>query len=199
MNLMGSLIRLMIVATTTMAVCSCATVNTRGNSPLASVTEGRGASSKVEQIVRRSLARCYQQVNVPDQPGTPVVTKISWSPPTNEDIATIKNLGNEAVPALASYFRTETRGSDFEQLIAIRFLGAIGTPETIPVFEGVLKSNDWQVVRLDALDFLGNVPGAESSQMIASVLDDEDPLISSRAKRLLELRRQPEEGLHISR
>src|SRR6266568_8458745 len=74
-------------------------------------------SARVARIMARALARCRSQVHG--------FSKISWVPPTNDDVQGIEAMGELAVVPLSRSVDSE-RKDGFSELIAVRLLAAIG-------------------------------------------------------------------------
>ena len=80
------------------------------------------SSAIVDQIMATALALCYSVM--PDG-----VKRIDFVPPTNEERAQVKALGQKAIVPLARYLDLQPNG--FTQLFAVRFLVEIGGPSTL--------------------------------------------------------------------
>jgi len=126
----------------------------------------------VVEVMNRAVGRCYSVVDGwgANHQAMRGVRRISWVPPTAKDYAIITNLGEKAVPTLAAYVKPDVKPSGLIELDAVKFLESIGTPSTIGPLGAALDQENWQVVRLNALDALGKRPEPEAADLIRSVL-----------------------------
>jgi hypothetical protein len=182
-------IKLLLVAGF-VAIAMCAQIGAQTDSTLPASSAGSDAKLRVSEIMERSLARCYSVVDgqTPDHRVVKGITRISWYPPTNEDYAEIAQLGEKAIPALATYASPNGKPGGFIQLFAVKFLASIGTPSTIRPLGTALSAANWQPARLSALAALGKMPEARAASLIQSALNDDDLFIAEHAKQILSLR-----------
>jgi hypothetical protein len=132
----------------------------------------------VDSLVKQAIARCYSAPNG--------VQRISWAPPADEDYAQIKQLGDKAVPRLAYYLSPEFK-SGFTQLIAVKFLIAIGTSSTWdPLLRGFAK-DQWEVTRAQSLAGLFDLSKEKTRPLLESALTDDSMLVRQRAHDLLQI------------
>ena len=100
------------------------------------------SSAVVDQIMTRSLSRCYSTVNG--------VKRITFEPPTNNEFANVEALGQKAIGPLARYLDLQPKG--FTQLFAVNFLMAIGGTSTLSPLKRAFAQDQWEVTRAAALD-----------------------------------------------
>jgi hypothetical protein len=103
-----------------------------------------------------ALSRCYSTVNG--------VKRTTFEPPTNEEFADVKALGQQAVAPLARYLDLQPK-NDFTQLFAVKFLMAIGGPSTLGPLKRALAQDQWGVTRAAALSGIFQVSPAEATPM----------------------------------
>ena len=136
--------------------------------------------SRVDQIMNRIHARAYTATNG--------VTRIAYAPPTTSDFEEIEKLGPQAITALSVYL--DDKG-DFNQLTAVKFLGALGSSSSdviAPLQHAAAAPEDkWVVVRLAAMDALARTKAPNGATTIMQMMTDTDPLVSQRVLRLLTL------------
>jgi len=106
----------------------------------------------------------------------------TWVPPLPEDIASIREIGPQAIGPLNKALDSQ---SPFRQLLAVRLLGEIGGPEVVPPLKRGLEAGRWVVVRTQSLSSLLRVPDDLALPIIRDAVHDSDPQVSGRAKDLL--------------
>jgi hypothetical protein len=142
----------------------------------ASAQIAQDAANKVDYLVNQAIKRCYSSVDG--------VRKISWEPPTEEDYAQIRLLGDKAVPRLAQYLNADFKDG-FTQLIVVKFLITIGTSSTWdPLLQGFAK-DQWEVTRAQSLEGLFNLSREKTKPLLETALTDDSPLVRQRAHDLL--------------
>jgi hypothetical protein len=144
----------------------------------ASRTSDPEASATVERIMTTALARCYSTVDG--------VKRIGFVPPTNEDLAAIKALGQRAVAPLAQYLDLKSKNG-LTQLFAVKFLVAIGGSSTLGPLKRALSQDQWEVTRAAALDGVFAVSRAEAKPYVKAALGDRSQLVRQRAHDLWSL------------
>lgn len=157
-------------------VCGCCAA-------YASDTGGR--ESRAEAIVRRIMAadllRCSSSVDR--------VKVFSFAPSSDAEIAQIKSLGTDAIPALAAYVEREPKDG-FTQLFATRFLADIRGPATFVPLERAFAPDQWEVTRLSALYGMFAASPARTKPYVRRALADKSSLIRQRANELWSSYRQ---------
>jgi hypothetical protein len=156
---------------------------------LALVTQKSGSAQTnespqmlVDRVIHRALNRDYTTTNG--------VRKISWVPPSAEDFAEIKSLGEKAEIPLSLYIDDK---SDFVQLLAITFIDSLehqSTNTLSPLTRIASDGHRWVVVRLASMDVLERTHSPEGLAVIKSMQDDSDPMVSRRAREIL-IRKSP--------
>jgi hypothetical protein len=136
------------------------------------------ASAAVRRIMATALSRCYSTINA--------IPRISFEPPTNEEVAGVKALGNRAVAPLTTYLDLE-RKDGLTQLFAVKFLMAIGGPSMLGPLKRAFAQDQWEVTRAAALDGMFEVSRAEAKPYVEAALGDRSQLILQRAHDLWSL------------
>jgi len=136
-------------------------------------------SSSVDAVMSRVLSRSHSITS-------DGVEEVSWAPPTKEDVAEIKGLGEEAVMPLARYLQTEKKDG-FAELLAVKFLIIIGTPSTFQPLTLALAPEQWEVTRAQALSGIYQLSKDKAKLYILAALNDKSELVNSRAHELLAL------------
>src|SRR5262249_4720442 len=88
------------------------------------------------------VARCYSTTNG--------IRRITVEPPTNQEVAEIRALGERAIEPLAAYLDSERRGGRM-QWFAVRFLIAVGGPGTFAPLQKAFAEDPWEVTKAAAL------------------------------------------------
>jgi hypothetical protein len=99
-------------------------------------------------------------------------------PPSNEAVNEIKSFGVAAIPPLTRYLHDD--GSR-EQVLAMRFLGAIGGHEIVQPLQDVLTASHSQLAKILALAWITQGPTNEVLPIVESFTNDSDPLIRKQA------------------
>ena len=131
----------------------------------------------VDRVIHRALNRDYSTTNG--------VKKISWVPPSAEDFAEIKSLGEKAETPLAAYIDDK---NDFVQLLAIKFIDSLehqSINTLSPLTRAATDGHRWVVVRLASMDALERSHGTDGLAVIESMQEDGDPMVSRRAREIL--------------
>lgn len=137
------------------------------------------SSAVIEQIMRTALSRCYSTT-------IDGVKKISFEPPTNEEFAEVKALGQEAVAPLARYLDLQSKNG-LTQLFAVKFLMAIGSSSTLGPLKRAFAHDQWEVTRAAVLDGIFSVSRDEARPYVKAALTDKSAAVQQRAKELLAL------------
>ena len=127
------------------------------------------SSAVIDQIMSTALSRCYS---------TKVdgIKKISFEPPTNEEFAEVKALGQKAVAPLARYLDLQEKNG-FTQLFAVKFLMAIGGSSTLGPLKRTFAQDQWEVTRAAALSGLFAVSQVEAKPYVEAALGDRSQLV----------------------
>lgn len=106
----------------------------------------------------------------------------TWVPPSKEDVATIRALGQKSIAPLNHALSSPV---PFRQLIAVRLLEEVGGPDTLPVLKRGLEPDRWVVVRMQSLSSLRSVPDDLAIPILRNALHDTDIHVARRAHDLL--------------
>jgi hypothetical protein len=134
------------------------------------------AKVAVDAVVQRCLSRDFTTL----ENG---ITRISWVNPTDEDYGKIQGLGHSAVDPLATHIESR---NDFDQLLAVKFLGSLRVSGTTKPLETATASRNWVIVRLAAMTELWSTATDEGRSWIMNMRNDPDPLVSKRATDLVD-------------
>lgn len=129
-----------------------------------------------------ALARCYST-------DTDGFKRIDFVPPTNEEVAQVKGLGQKAVEPLARYLDLQPEDG-FTQLFAVRFLMATGGPSTLGPLKRAFAQDQWEVTRDVALSAMFEVSPAEAKPYVEAALRDRSHLVRRTARHLWRLYQQ---------
>jgi hypothetical protein len=139
------------------------------------------ASSKVEHVMATALARCYSNLNG--------VKRITFEPPTNQELADVRALGAEAIAPLARYLDLEPQNG-LTQLLAVKFLITIGGPSTLEALKRAFAQDQWEVTRAQALSGIFGISQDEARPYVKASLADKSEVVRKRAQDLWILYRQ---------
>jgi len=140
------------------------------------------SSAVVDQIMATALARCYSTT-------ADGVKRIDFIPPTNEEFAQVKALGQKAIVPLARYVDLQSKNG-FTQLFAVKFLIAIGGPSTLGPLKRAFAQDQWEVTRDAALYGIFAVSRAEARPYVEGALGDKSQVIRQTAHHLWSLYQQ---------
>ena len=140
-----------------------------------SQTTDAAPSATVQRIMTIALSRCYSEVNG--------IKKMSFVPATNEEVAEVKALGEEAVAPLARYLDLKPR-SDFQRLFAVKFLENVSGTSTLGPLQRAFAQNQWEVTRLVAVNAMFAVSEAEAKPYVEKALGDNSQVVRQRAQDL---------------
>ena len=143
--------------------------------PMLSQQPHDDAAHVVDRIMKEALSNCYS-VNEN-------VKIISWQPPTQQEVAAIKKLGDFAVRTLSSYITARSKDG-FTQLIAVKFLIALDLQSTIEPLELAISADQWEVTRAQALSGLFAISREDARPFIVAALRDGSQLVRQRAQEL---------------
>ena len=139
------------------------------------------ASATVRRIMAAALSRCYFTVDG--------VKGITFVPPTNEEVAEVKALGQGAVAPLAGYLDLQQKNG-LTQLFAVRFLMAVGGSSTLGPLKRAFAQDQWEVTRDVALNGIFATSPDEAMPCVEAALGDRSQLIQHTAQRLWSLYQQ---------
>ena len=142
-------------------------------------------AERVRTIISRCLARDYSIVNGYASDGRPVngATRISWVPPMPEDYQEMASIGSDAVKPLSLFL--DDRGG-FVNLLAVKFLIRIGGASAFGSLVRATNRDEWDVVRVTAMEELAASPNAETTAIIKVMQNDEDPFIAKKAREIVD-------------
>jgi hypothetical protein len=132
----------------------------------------------VQRIMTAALSRCYSTASG--------IKKISFASPTNQEFTEMKALGMEAVVPLAAYLDLEPKDG-LTQLLAVKFLMAIGGPPTLGPLRRAFAEDQWEVTRAAALSGMSSVSQLEAKPYVEAALKDQSQLVRRRAQQLWDL------------
>jgi hypothetical protein len=138
------------------------------------------ANAVVDRIMATALSRCYSKVNG--------VTRIAFEPPTSEELAQIKALGEGAVAPLARYIELVPKNG-LTQLLAVKFLITVGARSTLGPLEKAFDQDQWEVTRAQALSGIFGISQVEAKPYVHAGLSDRSSLVRRRAQALFQLYR----------
>jgi hypothetical protein len=133
---------------------------------------------KVDAIMTTALSRCFSSVDG--------VKRISFVPATSDETAEIKEIGRDAVAQLASYLDMQQKDG-LTQLLAVKFLIAIGASETYGPLERAIAVDQWEVTRAQALAGLFELSPEAAKPFVERALSDGSALVRQRAQDLWNL------------
>jgi hypothetical protein len=142
-------------------------------------TSDSKGSAIIEQIMTTALLRCYSTT-------VDGVKKLGFEPPTNEEVAEVKALGQKAVASLERYLDLRPKNG-LTQLFAVKFLMAIGGSSTLGPLKRAYAQDQSEVTRAAALDGIFSVSRDEARPYVKAALADKSPLVQQTAKELLAL------------
>ena len=135
---------------------------------------------QIKQIVDRIFAENIKQGTRTIAPGIEAYTRV---PLSHSEILKITVFGDKAIPVLADCL--DSPKVRFKEL-AILCLGNIRGSTASHLLERVTLSSDSQVVRIQALEWLGSLPGEDVTASLKKITQaSNDPSISNRAAKLL--------------
>lgn len=135
------------------------------------------ADATVDLVMQRALARCRMEENG--------VKRIQWVSPTPNDFKEIKELGESAVGPLSRYLSGTHSG--FGELMAVKFLIALGGTATMAPLEKATMPDQWDVTRAQALSGLYQLSANEAKPYIEAAVNDKSQLVRQRAHDLYQL------------
>jgi hypothetical protein len=158
------------------AVFFCLSVGAAGQSPgikpSQEIINGRVAEI-VENALQRGTGSTPQGVHV-----TPMRADISI-----EEMDQIKAYGDRAIPPLSAYLDTSNYRA---QHLAVRILAYIGGKKVIAPLSKAAEQSSSEVVRLSAVDCLGQQLWEDAAPIVKRVAsDDSNPLVREHAQRVI--------------
>jgi hypothetical protein len=122
-----------------------------------------------------ALTRCYTENNG--------VKGLTFVPATNEEVAEVMSLGDDAIAPLASYIDAKLN-ADFTQLFAVRFLADLNSPDTFPQLVRAFGRDHWDVTREVALNAMFAVSKQKAKPYVKAALSDESNVVKQSAAQL---------------
>ncbi|MCU1255416.1 MAG: hypothetical protein JWM83_1715 [Candidatus Angelobacter sp.] len=158
------------------AVFYCLSVGASGQSPEIKPTQ-EFINSQVTEIVENALQRgtgsTPEGVRI-----TPMRAEVSM-----EEMDQIKAFGDRAIPPLSRYFDTSNYRA---QHLAVRILAYIGGKEVIAPLSKAAEHSPSEVVRLSAVECLGQQLWEDVAPIVKRVAsDDSNPLVREHAQRVI--------------
>lgn len=171
---------LIVIVLTGVKVGSCQDSASNRAGSVSGCVEPAGSAlseeERVDQIVRKTIAAGHSVL--PN--GVQVLTFVPIATPDSNEIIA---LGACAVPPLVRILDWQ---SDFAQLVSIRLLAQIGTPETVPAMERALAPSRWQPVRMAALYGLAALHwDPQTKALVQRLTEDENQRIREIATSIL--------------
>jgi len=145
-----------------------------GESFMKQLPQESTASDRVAAILDKILKRGEGSIGN--------IKTTTWVPPSQEDIERIREIGQSAIPPLD---RALDSHRPFEQLLAVRLLGAIGGANVVGPLNRALGSGKANSVRVAALWALRSAPVDLAIPIIQSAVGDPDPLVARHAREVL--------------
>jgi hypothetical protein len=137
---------------------------------------GPTAPAVVQEIMTTALSRCYSTING--------IRKITFEPPTEPELDQVKSLGEKAVGPLSGYLVLEPKNG-LTQLLAVRFLLAIGGSSTFAPLKRAFGQDQWEVTRAAALAGMFSVSQDQAKPYVEAALKDKSQLVRQRAQDLM--------------
>jgi hypothetical protein len=107
----------------------------------------------------------------------------TYIPPSQESVATLRSLGDRAIPILAEYLVSK---DDRESRVAMRLLASLGGARVVPPLAEVARTYPAPRRRILALKWLSSVPSELTLSVFRdSAEHDPDPNVGREAKELL--------------
>jgi hypothetical protein len=111
------------------------------------------------------------------------VEKVTFIPPSNDEIETIKSLGSAAIEPLSTYLDAQVDGG-FTQLFAVKFLTALRNPAALGALQRAFAQDQWEVTRMAALDGMFETSKTASKPYVEAALEDKSPVVRHAAEHL---------------
>ena len=111
------------------------------------------------------------------------VEAMTFMPPGNDEIETIKSLGSAAIEPLSTYLDARVDGG-FSQLFAVRFLSALRNPAALGVLRRAFARDQWEVTRMAALAGMFETSKTAAEPYVEAALEDKSPVVRHLAESL---------------
>lgn len=143
--------------------------------PASAQTNTSTASATAKRVMADVLAHCHTKTNG--------VEMITFLPPSNDEIATIKALGSEAIEPLSTYIDAKVNDG-FTQLFAVRFLTVLRNPAALPALQRAFAQDQWEVTRMAALAGMWETSKTAAKPYIEAALKDKSAVVRHMAESL---------------
>ena len=97
--------------------------------------------------------------------------KITFIPPSNDEIETIKSLGSAAIEPLSTYLDSKV-DCGFAQLFALKFLTALRNPAALSALQKAFAQDRWEVTRVYALAGMFETSKTAAEPYVKAALED---------------------------
>jgi len=142
-------------------------------------------SDIVKRTMAAALARCHSKTSLNG------VEAITYIPPTNDEIETIKSLGSAAVEQLSTYAQAKV-DCGFAKidcgfpapLLALKFLTALRNPAALGAFQSAFAQDQWEVTRMYALAGMFETSKTAAEPYVKAALEDKSPNVRHMAEGL---------------
>jgi hypothetical protein len=136
---------------------------------------GPDAAAAIKRIMSSAFARCFIETNG--------IRTITFVPPTNEEVAEVNALGDDAIDPLTAYLEKQPKDG-FTQLFAVRFLMAIHNPRTFDPLAKAFGHDQWEGTRAAALNGMYAISKEKAKPYVKAALTDESDVVKQSATHL---------------
>jgi hypothetical protein len=133
------------------------------------------ASDTVKRTMAAVLAHCRFKADG--------VEGMTFIPPSNDEIETIKSLGSAAIETLSTYLDPKVDGG-FSQLFAVRFLTALRNPAALGALQRAFAQDQWEVTRVAALAGMFETSKTTTKPYVEAALEDKSEVVRHMAESL---------------
>jgi hypothetical protein len=133
------------------------------------------ASDTVKRTMAAVLAHCHYKVGG--------VEAITFIPPSNNQIETIKSHGSAAIEPLSRYLDAKVDGG-FSQLFAVRFLTSLRNPAAFSALQRAFAQDQWEVTRTAALAGMFETSKTAPEPYVKAALEDQSRVVCHMAESL---------------
>ena len=138
------------------------------------------SSPTTSDIVKRTMAAALAHCHFKTPDGIEAITFI---PPSNDEIETIKSLGSAAVEPLSTYLESKV-DCGFAQLFALKFLTALQNPAALGPLQRAFAQCQWEVTRVYALAGMFETSKTAAEPYVKAALEDKSPVVRRTAEGL---------------
>ena len=138
------------------------------------------SSPTTSDIVKRTMAAALARCRSKTADG---VVAMTFIPPSNDEIETIKSLGSAAVEPLSTYLESKV-DCGFAQLFALKFLTALRDPAALGAFQRAVAQDQWEVTRMYALAGMFETSKTAAEPYVKAALEDKSPNVQHMAEGL---------------